>query len=700
MADDDDPDDDPRPASQPRYDLEVRLDIRVPMDDGLELSLNAWLPVPRPDAPLERFPAILEILPYRKDDWHRAGDERRGRWLAARGFALCRLDVRGTGSSPGIAEDEYTARETRDGYQTIEWLAGQPWCNGNVGMWGISYGGFTAIQVAKVRPPHLRAIVPMYATDDRYLDDVHYVGGCVTVSELSQYALSMVGMNAMPARPSFRGEAWLDEWRDRLDRTPIWLFEWLRQQHDGPYWRQGSLAPEYEAVDAAILLIAGWMDSYVDPALRMLERCVRAPRKALVGNWVHDFPDTAYPGPNLDWLHELVRFFDHWLKGIDNGVMEEPALTFFRRDYAPPEPFPTSWPGAWRSEPSFPPPGATEASLWLAAGSLPLVGILAPTRPRAPETGGRGGAVGADRFPHRATTGTRTALSWGAGGQPNGLARDLRLDDALIPTYTGAPLSESIEILGFPVAELTVSATMSVATLVVRLADVAPDGTAAQVAAGVLNLTHRDSHDSPSALEPDRTYPVRVPLRAAGYRFAPGHRIRLSVASNSWPVLWPSPFRGELTIHHDGSRLILPTIPTGPGTLATPAFKTTPAELEEIGEGDGEPPVWRILEDVIAGTVTVSTNDAGSTRLPDGTSVFAGEQLEMTAADADPAHARMTNKVHYWLDQDGRRIDIRAGGETTSTETDFRMTVRLEVDLDGEPFFRRDWDETIPRRLV
>ena len=324
------------------------------MDDGLELSANLWLPVARPDVPDERFPAVLEILPYRKDDWHRPGDERRGRWLAARGFALCRLDVRGTGSSPGIAADEYTARETQDGYLTVEWLAAQPWSNGNVGMWGISYGGFTSIQVAKLRPPHLRAIVPMYATDDRYLDDVHYVGGCVTVSELSQYAVSMVGMNALPARPAFRGEAWLDEWRARLDGTPVWLFEWLRQQHDGPYWRQGSLAPEYEALEAATFLIGGWMDSYPDPVLRMLERCVNAPRKALIGNWVHDFPDDAYPGPNLDWLHEMVRFFDHWLKGIDNGVMDEPALTCFIRDYAPPEPFPRTWPGRWRSEPSYP----------------------------------------------------------------------------------------------------------------------------------------------------------------------------------------------------------------------------------------------------------------------------------------------------------------------------------------------------------
>ncbi|MHB8674504.1 MAG: CocE/NonD family hydrolase [Candidatus Limnocylindrales bacterium] len=685
-------DPDPRSASGPQHAAEPRREVGIPVRDGLVLSASLWLPVPRPDAPDERFPAILEMIPYRKDDWRWADDEARGGWLAARGYALCRLDVRGTGSSPGVARDEYTAEETLDGYDAVEWLASQPWCTGNVGMWGISYGGFTAIQVAKLRPPHLRAIVPMYATDDRYTDDVHYVGGCVTVSELSQYAVSMVGSNALPARPVSRGDRWLDEWRERLEGTPVWSFEWLRQQHDGPYWRQGSLAPDWGALSIPTFLIAGWMDGYVDPALRMLERCVNAPRRALVGNWVHSFPDDAYPGPNLDWLHEFVRFFDHWLKEIDNGWEAEPALTCFVRDFAPPEPFPETWPGAWRSEPSFPPPGATDATLWLARGEQPLSGRLAAAAPTAPAI---------DRFPHRATTGTGAALSWGAGGPPNGLARDLRSNDGLVPTYTGEPLAEPLVILGMPVAVLTVEASMAVATVVVRLTDVAPDGTVAQVTAGILNLTHRDSHEAPEPLEPGRAGEVHVRLRAAGYRFAPGHRVRISVASSYWPVIWPSPFPGELGIHLGASRLVLPAIPAGDGSLATPALKTTPAGLPAIATVDREDPsMWRIVDDVLAGTVTVTTSSGSETTLPDGSALYSSELLEMTASDADPARATMRTEVVYRLRQDGRRIGVRAGGLTTSTATDFAMQVELDVDLDGEPFFQRAWSETIPRRLV
>ncbi len=307
------------------------------------------------------------MIPYGKDNWRRASDMTRGEWFAARGYVLCRLDVRGTGSSAGMPLDEYTADETRDGYDAVEWLATQPWCDGAVGMWGISYGGFTAIQVAALGPPHLRAIVPVMATDDRYLDDIHYRGGCVTVSELSQYAVSQVAMNAMPPEAVFRGASWRDDWRARLDATPPWLFAWLRHQIDGPYWRQGSLAPDYAAIEAAIFNIGGWQDSYVDPAFRMQARCP-APSHTLVGNWVHSWPQDAAPGPNLDELHEIDRFFDRHLRGADNGWDAEPPIVWFEREYAPPAAFPGPSPGRWRAASAYPHPAATVNALAFAAG--------------------------------------------------------------------------------------------------------------------------------------------------------------------------------------------------------------------------------------------------------------------------------------------------------------------------------------------
>lgn len=687
--------------SEPVHGFAARFDVRIPVRDGLELSANLWLPVPasaNSEEAAPRYPVILEMIPYRKDDWRASGDTSRGTWWASRGYAFCRLDIRGTGSSPGLARDEYTAEETTDGYDAVEWLAAQPWCDGKVAMWGISYGGFTAIQVAMLRPPHLRAIVPMYATDDRYTDDVHYVGGAVTASELSQYAVSMVGMNALPPRPSYRGEAWLDEWRDRLEQTPAWLVEWLRHQADGPYWRQGSLAPDYAAIEVPILMFAGWMDGYVDPALRMLERCT-TPRRAIVGNWVHSYPSDAYPGPNIDWIHEMRRFLDHHLRGFANGVPDDAPLAWYRREWAAPEPFPATWPGAWQTAPSFPVPGTGAATFFLDGGPAPLPGRLTTAPPTMP---------GVDVLRHRATNGTWASLSWGAGSPPNGLWSDPRAEDGLVPAYTSEPLAEPLDICGFPVAVLAWRSPVPVATAVVRLLDVAPDGTPTQVSAGVLNLTHRDGHAAPKPLESGVPFVVEIPMRAAGYRFRAGHRLRLTIASSYWPVIWPSPDPADHEILRGSaagspsetsvSRLILPVVPSA--ETPTPTFRTTAPELPDAGGGTDDPAVWRVEDDVIAGTTTVHIFDGGESITPDGTTLYSSEAHDLTASDEDPAHATMTSQVVYRLRQDGRAVDVLVTGRTSSDRESFRIEGTLHVTLDDDPFFERSWDETIPRHLA
>jgi uncharacterized protein len=693
-----------RRASEPVQEVETVWDARIPARDGVELSANLWLP--RAAASGDRFPAILEMIPYGKDNWRRNDDIARGTYLARRGYALCRVDVRGTGSSGGVAIDEYTEAETKDGYDAVEWLADQPWCDGAVGMWGISYGAFTSIQVAKLRPPHLRAIVPIQGTDDRYLTDVHYIGGCVTASELSQYAVSQVAMNAMPPDPAFHGDGWRAEWLARLEATPPWLVEWLRQQHDGPYWRPGSLAPDYGAIEAAILNIGGWMDSYVDAVFRMQAAC-SAPSRTIVGNWVHGLPASATPGPNLDELHELVRFFDRWLKGIANGADQEPAIVWFEREYAEPVAFPVSLPGRWRAATAYPHP-AVEARAWrFTGGDLPLAGgLVADAEEPARATQVRAADDGIDRYRHRPTVGTRAALSWGAGSPPNGLGRDLRPDEALGPTYTSEPLATAVEILGVPEVILYIAVSAPVATAVVRLTDMAPDGTSAQVSAGILNLTHRRSHDRPAPLEPGRVEEVRVALRPAGYRFLPGHRIRVSVASSAWPVVWPSPYDAEFELRRGPatpSRLVLPVVPPagGPGDATVPAFKTIPPELPDVGEeGAADEPVWTITNDVIAESVTVTVHDGGEVILDDGRRLYSAETLTMTAHDADPARASLDADVVYRWREHAFETEIRARSIQTSDVDAFHLWVHLEVDLDGEAFFRRDWRETIARRLV
>lgn len=668
------------------YEVDIRYDVRIPMRDGVELSANLWLP--RTD---QKFPAILEMIPYRKDDWRYPADHQRGAYFAGHGYAFCRLDIRGTGSSPGVALDEYTPIETQDGYDAIEWLAAQAWCNGNVGMWGISYGGFTSIQVAMLQPPHLKAIAPMYATDDRYTDDVHYLGGCMVASEVAQYAVSQIGMNAMPPKPEYAGRDWAEMWKTRLERTPPWIIEWVRRQIDGAYWHSGSLAPNYDRIRCAIFHIGGWMDGYTSPVLRMQERCVNAPRKALIGNWVHSLPDSAYPGPNLDYLHELDRFFEYWLKGIDNGVMDEPPLTIFLREYTPPEAFPARFNGEWRSEAAYPIERTQCHEFYLGESTL-----TSPLR-----SGGDKGGI--DHYPHHPTLGTRASLCWGGGVPPNGLARDLRPDEALSLTYTSAPLDEPLDVIGFPEAILHLSCSAPIAHVVVRLTDVAPDGASAFVSAGALNLTHRNGHADPQPLIPGEIYPVRIQLKATGYRFLRGHRIRLSVASAYWPVVWPSPYKADNYLHRGPmhpSRLILPVVSSDPQAPAPPRFKTTPPDLIPIGTSTEEPPVWQIIEDVIEQAVTVKVYGGDTTVLPYGVSLLESESIEMTAYDADPAHTRLTNEVIYRLVDRGYETHIRASGTLRSTAADFHIDVQLNVTLNGAPFFQKSWLESIPRQLT
>jgi uncharacterized protein len=664
--------------------LDVRRDVRVPTRDALTLSANVFLP----RAAKGPVPVILNTDPYRKDDWSAAWDLSLAAYLAERGYGYCRLDVRGTGSSDGVAMDEYTEAETLDGHDTVEWLASQPWCTGAVGMWGLSYGGFTSIQVAATRPPHLRAIVAVQATDDRYTDDVHYVGGAMTVSELSQYAVSQVAMNALPADRSAWGERWQVRWRERLEATPVWLFEWARQQRDGPYWRRGSLAPDYGRIEAAILQVAGWMDEYVDAALRVQARCSNAAGlRTIVGPWVHGLPHSAYPAPNIDWLHETVRWFDHFLQGAENGVETEPGLTWFHRDPTPPERFPARLNGSWRAARAWPSPSPQLRAFYLGPRSL----ADAPAQ------------ADSDRFAHNPTAGSRGgSLCWGAGHPPNGLAGDLRLEAWAGPAYTSEPLTEPLDVLGVPTVRLFVAASEPVAHLVVRLGDVLPDGSIEQVSEGILNLTHRESHREPSPLEPGRVYQVRIALRAAGYRFPAGHRIHLSVASAHWPVIWPSPGAGSLWIHHGAdmpSALELPLAPSGAEVTSPPAFRAEPPRLAEIGSASSEPATWEAAG--VGGTFTMHTHEGETSVLPDGrSSLYVGETLTMRASELEPGAGRFENTCEYRLDKDGHSIRVVADGATVASTTTFDITAAVRVELDGERFFERRWQEEIPRDLL
>jgi len=302
-------------------------EVMIPMPDGVNLATDLYMPADMKTG--ERLPVLLEYLPYRKD-------EARGprypiySYFARRGFVVARVDMRGTGNSQGrTIPYEYSDIELDDGEAVIAWLAKQDWSNGNVGMFGISWSGFNAIQMAVRQPPALKAFIALMATEDLYQEDVHYMDG---IMHTDLWMMSNDLYNCVPGAPEFRMDA---DWvRNRFELEPS-VFTYMRNQRDGAFWDRASTLDKYDQIKIPGFHIGGWYDGYRDSLPRMLEN-VKAPVKAMIGPWEHCFPHNAWPKPQMEWRHEAVRWFDHWLKGIDTGIMDEPRFAVYMRNWHPP----------------------------------------------------------------------------------------------------------------------------------------------------------------------------------------------------------------------------------------------------------------------------------------------------------------------------------------------------------------------------
>jgi hypothetical protein len=644
----------------------------IPLSDGCRLAARIWLP---DDAEEDPVPAVLEFLPYRKNDGTVARDAKRQPYLAGFGYAAVRVDMRGTGESDGILEDEYTEQEQEDALELIAWLAEQPWCTGAVGMWGISWGGFNALQVAAHRPPALKAIMTLCSTDDRYADDVHYRGGCVLALDMLHWASSMMTWNARPPDPRLAGEGWRETWLERLEAANAWIEPWLSHQRRDEYWKQGSVCEDYSAIECPVFAVGGFADGYTNAVPRLLEG-LSVPRKGLIGPWAHAFPDDASPGPSIGFLQECVRWFDHWLKGIENGVMDEPMLRVWMQESLEPKPSYEERPGRWVAERSWPSPHV-ETRHW----DLP---------------GERERSLGAVQ-----STGTE-AGAWTAEGQSADLATDQRPDDAFSITYDFEPLAEPLEILGLPSVTLALAVDRPHALVCVRLCDVFADGTSALVTRGLLNLAHRASHEEPSALEPGTRYEVRVPLDVAAHSFPAGHRLRVAVSPAYWPWAWPSPEEVTLTVF--GGRLELPVRAPRAEDDELVAFQdpehSLPLEIEETEAG----PQGRTIRRELATGLVEQIFDwdlGGASRLVAidlDTSDSSHTVYSIVAGDP------LSAAVHFRATSGMGRGDWSTRSQVTSSMTSdrdsFHVETQLEVHEADERIFSREWKFSIPRDHV
>lgn len=666
-------------AEAASYKVKVERSIRIPARDGTHLSADLI----RPDAE-GRFPVLIEYHPYRKDDGSRGGHGIHA-YLAERGFVSVRLDVRGTGGSEGVNTDEYMPVEQTDGYDAVEWLARQPFSNGNVGMFGTSYGGFTSVQVAMHRPPHLKAIAPMYATDDRYTDDCHYTpGGSMRLYyDAGTYGGNMVAMNALPPWPELSGPDWAEMWKQRLEKNEPYLVTWIRNQVHGEYWRNASLRPGYDRIQIPVFLIGGWRDGYANAMLRMYQE-LKGPKKLLMGPWVHSRPHSSVPGPRIDWIHEMARFFGQHLRGESTGFMSEPSLTVYMQEHHKPDRTLDITPGQWRNDRAL--DTSQSLTLHLAEG-----GRLA----KAPDS-----KQGLDEYDYLATVGTANGY-WSAGGMTYYLPDDQRADEAYSVVYTSEPQERDLHFLGWPKVVLHASSTAKVVTFVAKLADVGPDGSSALIIDGSLNATRRDSLTDPKPLEPGKVYELNIPILPTGWIVRAGHRIRLAISSSDFPNLWPTPERARNRIYRGGphaSRVILPVV--AQSKLAEPKFLPPPA-LQSFGASYGRPPSQRVVVDQIEGTVSV-TNDAAGASALDGVNGLLDHRstFQCTASSRNPAQSHITGNHVYKLIRDGDEIEVSAESTIRATETTFHLTIHLNVTKNGKPFFQKRWAVSEPRRLL
>ncbi len=578
------------PPSPPAYGVRMEQ-AWIPMKDGVRLAATLYMPDGA--KPGEKFPALLEYLPYRKDDGTAAGDYPKHAYFARRGYVSVRVDIRGFGASEGSPpEREYSEQEQVDGEQVIWWLAHQAWSNGNVGMFGISWGGFTALQMAMRHAPGLKAILATDATAELFHDDVHYVDG---IAHIDEFELNMDMAEGWTGAPDYA----LDEkvLGPRFE-TPPWSLLYLKHQRDGPFWR-GRVRPLKE-ITIPSFLIGGLLDGYRDNVTDMLMQA-SGPVKAIVGPWNHTFPNEAEPGPQIEWRNEAVRWFDHWLKGLDTGVEHDPRLVVYMQHWHAPDPSLENVPGEWRREDVWPPKEAQPSTFFLQSNhSLAETAAQADTH----------------RLKYVPSVGVEAGFWWGE------LLSDVRPVDAFSLVYDSAPLLADVAILGRPHALLRAAPDAPLADWFARLSDVAPDGTVTQITGAGINGAQRDSMSEPRDLEPGKVYALDIEMHLTSWVFPKGHRIRVAVSNALWPMMLPTPYAMTTSLElggSDGSRVVLPVVPEH--GVTPPAFSPPEPSEERTdikAEGFPWPGEWTVERDEARHKTTVHWKGQESAEYPWG----------------------------------------------------------------------------------
>lgn len=637
---------------------------RIPLADGTVLAAKLWLP----EGLSQARGVVLEYLPYRKDEFTALRDEIRHGYFAGCGYVGIRVDIRGTGDSGGIIEDEYPRQEQYDCLEVFDWIAAQPWSAGNIAMIGKSWGGFNGLQMAARQHPALKTIVSLCSTDDRYADDVHYRGGTLMASDMLWWSSTMFAYNARPPFPRFVGDKWREMWQERLEKTPPFVETWLAHQTRDDYWRQGSVCEDFSDIRIPVLTMSGWADGYTDAVFRLMDN-LDVPKRAIIGPWAHEFPDMAIPGPQIGYLQECVSWFDRWLATDAQATPHDDSFVVYLQDSVAPATSYEHRPGQWVD---------------LMATSISPVDVLESVT---------GQHVLANHQQHGLYSGVFCPF-----GQDGDLPDDQTIDNALATSFTLAPAQQPLNILGNPRVHLRIKSDQPTGNVHARLTDVAPSGTKTYITAGQFNLTHRYSHADPEALPHDEWVDVDFTLDAVGYRLPAGHRLEISLSPNYWPQIWPANAATNLEVDLDQSQLNVPqsanpvttTLPFLDAETASPLAKTV---LREGGR------TRQVIKSLTQGEWMLDDfSDEGLRRLDHNGIVYGTKNHNIwRIRENEPLSAETESNWEVDLSDADINIHVKTQSHMCCDADHFYLVNSLQAYENDEEIYRNRWEKTIPR---
>ncbi len=652
--------------SQPIYEFSIRRE-KLCMPDGVKLAVTYFIPVAKSKG--EKFPVLLKMDPYRKDDFFYKSDYTRSAYFARRGYVTARVDVRGTGGSEGMLPSrEYSDIELDDAVEIINQLSKKPWSNGNVGMYGMSWSAFNSIMTAMRKPPALKAIIAMHGSEDLYYNDIHYIDG---VMHMDYYDQQVDTDNALPQTPQYALTK--EFFQSRFDREP-WIIQEIKQQRDSEFWRSKSLCFN-KPLEVPAYVIAGLLDGYRDFAPYIFETS-KAPVRMEIGPYNHSYPNKSEIGPRYEWRETAVRWWDYWLKGIDNGILDEPRVVLFVRAGHEPMTILDNTPGSWRAENSWPIAGTKILRFY-------------PNEARGLE----------EKLPTDAEHSLMYSPGAGmaAGGWWGELTGDMSEDDAKSLVYDSGELKEDIQIIGCPKINLNVISDAPLYQWSVRLEDVRPDGKVSLVSGVLINPSQRNSRFNPETLVSGKVTSLSAQIHFTTWTFKAGHKIRLAISNAQFPMAWPTPKKGS-------TKLII-----GPGTwleMPIPPLPSLPEpDMPEPTEDENPPdykdiysfgPVFSATRDEICGIsrYTTASDCAWSIKDKDFAS---SEFYTWEVKDNEPEKASYSGMRRNVFQLHNSSIVLYAVFDISSDAENFKVSVSRSIFKNGKLIRRKEWNENIPR---